>query len=103
MRTCSIRGAPWRYGTAQIIKAVRAAAAIGVPHVITTEGEPSTDFGNRLTEEERLLLIAENSLRATWPHQRLDGETKSEARGGRGSYFFPGQSLEQLAKHLSGQ
>lgn len=51
--------APWRYGTAQIIKAVRAAAAIGVHHVITTEGESSTDFGNRLTEEERLLLIAE--------------------------------------------
>src|SRR5438094_113178 len=34
--------APWRYGTGEIIKAVRAAGAIGVPHVITTEGEPET-------------------------------------------------------------
>jgi inosose dehydratase len=51
--------APWRYGSAQIIKAVRAAAAIGVRHVITTEGEPSTDFGMSLGEDERILLIAE--------------------------------------------
>ncbi|WP_432523484.1 sugar phosphate isomerase/epimerase family protein [Kineococcus sp. SYSU DK006] len=51
--------APWRYGTAEIIKAVRAAAAIGVPHVITTEGEPETDFGRRLTRQEALFSILE--------------------------------------------
>lgn len=34
--------APWRYGTSQIIKTVRAAAAMGIPHAITTEGEPKT-------------------------------------------------------------
>lgn len=51
--------APWRYGTAEIIKAVRAAAAIGVPHVITTEGEPATDFGRALSAEEAVLLICE--------------------------------------------
>ncbi len=51
--------APWRYGTAQIIKAVRAAAAIGIPHVITTEGEPSTPFGEQLNDDHALLLIAE--------------------------------------------
>lgn len=51
--------APWRYGTTQILKAVRAAAAIGVPYVITTEGEPNTAFGHSLTEDERLFAIRE--------------------------------------------
>ncbi|MFC1466540.1 MAG: sugar phosphate isomerase/epimerase family protein [Candidatus Brachytrichaceae bacterium NZ_4S206] len=51
--------APWRYGTAQIIKAVRAAAAMGVKHVITTEGDPKTDFGHHLTEKEALFTIRE--------------------------------------------
>ncbi len=51
--------APWRYGTAQIIKAVRAAAAMGIPHVITTEGEPKTAFGESLSEDEQVFTIAE--------------------------------------------
>lgn len=51
--------APWRYGTAQIIKAVRAAAAIGVKHVITTEGDPKTEFGHNLSEREALFNIRE--------------------------------------------
>jgi inosose dehydratase len=51
--------APWRYGTAQIIKAVRAAAAIGVKHVITTEGDPKTAFGHGLSEREALFAIRE--------------------------------------------
>lgn len=51
--------APWRYGTAQIIKAVRAAAALGVRHVVTTEGEPVTEFGRGLSREQAVLLIAE--------------------------------------------
>jgi len=51
--------APWRYGTSQIIKAVRMAAAIGVKHVITTEGEPSTEFGHNLTTDEALFTIRE--------------------------------------------
>ncbi|MCL4301492.1 MAG: sugar phosphate isomerase/epimerase [Anaerolineae bacterium] len=51
--------APWRYGTAQIIKAVRAAAAMGVKHVITTEGDPKTDFGHNLSEREALFSIRE--------------------------------------------
>ncbi|MFP4068475.1 MAG: sugar phosphate isomerase/epimerase family protein [Spirochaetaceae bacterium] len=49
--------APWRYGTSQIIKAVRAAAAMEVPHVITTEGEAHTDYGRSLTESEALFTI----------------------------------------------
>jgi inosose dehydratase len=51
--------APWRYGTAQIIKAVRAASAIGVPYIITTEGDPSTEFGRRLTHDEAIFSVLE--------------------------------------------
>lgn len=51
--------APWRYGTAQIMKAVRAAAAMGVKHVITTEGDPKTEFGHNLSEREALFSIRE--------------------------------------------
>lgn len=51
--------APWRFGSPQLIKAIRAAALIGVKHVITTEGEPSTDFGRQLTADERLFTIRE--------------------------------------------
>lgn len=51
--------APWRYGTAQIIKAIRAAAAIGVEYVVTTEGEPSTSFGHSLTEDQKIFSVIE--------------------------------------------
>jgi len=51
--------APWRYGTAQILKAVRAAATAGIPCVITTEGEPRTAFGHGLSRREGVLLIRE--------------------------------------------
>jgi len=51
--------APWRFGTAQIIKAIRAAALIGVKHVITTEGEPSTLFGHSLSGDDRIFSIRE--------------------------------------------
>ncbi len=51
--------APWRYGNPQIIKAIRSAAAIGVKHVITTEGDPTTDFAESLSDAERVLIIAE--------------------------------------------
>lgn len=51
--------APWRYGTAQLIKAVRLAAAIGVKHVITTEGEPVTDFGKNMTDDQAIFTVLE--------------------------------------------
>lgn len=51
--------APWRYGTSEIIKAVRAAGAIGVKHVVTTEGEPETAFGRGLTRAEAVFTIVE--------------------------------------------
>lgn len=51
--------APWRYGTSQIIKAIRMAAAIGVEHVITTEGDAHTSFGENLTDDQALFSIRE--------------------------------------------
>lgn len=51
--------APWRYGTGEIIKAIRAAAAIGIPHVVTTEGEPVTEFGRSLDRQDSLVILAE--------------------------------------------
>jgi inosose dehydratase len=51
--------APSRYGTSQIIKAVKMAGAIGVKHVITADGEPKTQFGKSLTTTEAVFSIAE--------------------------------------------
>ena len=51
--------APDVYGTMQIIKAIRLAADLGIPEVITTEGDPKTKFGHALTERERLFTICE--------------------------------------------
>lgn len=51
--------APDVYGTYQIIKAIRLAADLGIPEVITTEGDPKTEFGHRLTEAEQLFSIRE--------------------------------------------
>lgn len=51
--------APWRYGTSQLIKALKMAAAIGVKHIITAEGEPKTTFGQNLTVDEAVFTISE--------------------------------------------
>ncbi len=51
--------APWRYGTSQIIKAVRLAATLGIEHVVTTEGDPHTEFGENLTEDQSVFMISE--------------------------------------------
>lgn len=50
---------PDTYGTAQIIKAIRLARLLGIPDVITTEGDPKTEFGHKLTPAERLFTIRE--------------------------------------------
>lgn len=47
------------YGTNEIIKAIRLAHILGIKHVITTEGDPKSDFGHNLTPEERLFSIRE--------------------------------------------
>jgi inosose dehydratase len=50
---------PARYGTAEIIKAVKLAALMKIPHVITTEGDPKTAWGHRLTHDQRIFTITE--------------------------------------------
>jgi inosose dehydratase len=51
--------APDRYGTHQIIKAIKLAHFLGVRQVITTEGDPKTAFGHQLTDDQRLFSIRE--------------------------------------------
>lgn len=58
--------APDAYGTHQIIRAIKLAHFLGIGQVITTEGDPKTDFGRGLTPEERLFTIRE---KLHWPVQ----------------------------------
>ncbi|MGA1530919.1 MAG: sugar phosphate isomerase/epimerase family protein [Kiritimatiellia bacterium] len=50
---------PARYGTAQIIKAIKLAHFLGVKQVITTEGDPKTGFGHNLTDDQRVFSVVE--------------------------------------------
>ena len=50
---------PDRYGTQEIIKAVRLANLLGIKQVITTEGDPKTQFGQKLKPNERIFTIKE--------------------------------------------
>ncbi|WP_018970393.1 sugar phosphate isomerase/epimerase family protein [Rubritalea marina] len=50
---------PDRYGTVEIIKAIRLAHHLGIKQVITTEGDAKTDFGHSLNQEQQLFSIAE--------------------------------------------
>jgi len=50
---------PDRYGTTEVIKAIRLANLLGVKQVITTELEPKTDFGKGLTRDQALFSISE--------------------------------------------
>lgn len=51
--------APDRYGTREIINAIKLAHFLGVKQVITTEGDPKTDFGHCLTDQERVFSVRE--------------------------------------------
>jgi inosose dehydratase len=55
---------PDTYGTAQIIKAIKLAHFMGIEQVITTEGDPKTDFGHQLTDDQRLFTICDKLY---WP------------------------------------
>lgn len=50
---------PGKYGTAEIMKAVQFAAAIGIKDVITTETDPRSEWAERLTYEQRVFIVAE--------------------------------------------
>jgi inosose dehydratase len=47
------------YGTTEIIKAIRLAHLLGIRHIITTEGDPKTEFGHKLSHAERIFAIRE--------------------------------------------
>jgi inosose dehydratase len=50
---------PARYGTNEIMKAIKLAALMGVDYVVTTEGEAHTPWSERLGFEQRVLVTAE--------------------------------------------
>jgi len=47
------------YGTAEIIKAIRLAKLLGIKHVITSDGDPKTRFGEGLSKSEKIFSICE--------------------------------------------
>lgn len=51
--------APFRYGTSQLMKAIKLAAFMGVKHVVTAEGEPQTVFGKSLSHGEAIFSVVE--------------------------------------------
>jgi inosose dehydratase len=50
---------PGMYGTAEIMKAVQFAAAIGIKEVITTDTDPRSEWAENLTYEQRVFTMAE--------------------------------------------
>jgi len=50
---------PARYSTAEIMKAIQLAAGLGVRDVITTDGEPSSNWSRRLSYDEKVFIVAE--------------------------------------------
>ena len=72
---------PDRYGTCEIIKAVRLAALLGIRHVITTEGDPKTSFGENLTKEQRIFTICEKLYEPLQWAVELDVELLLEPHG----------------------
>lgn len=72
---------PARYATEEIMKAVRLASDMGVDHVITTEGEPKTDWGLDLTREEQLFVTAEKLREPVRLAEELDVKILLEPHG----------------------
>jgi inosose dehydratase len=69
------------YGTHEIIKAIRLAKLLDVKHVITTEGDPKTEFGKSLTPKERLFCIREKLQSPVEWAQQLGVELLLEPHG----------------------
>ena len=72
---------PETYGTAQIIKAIRLAALLGIEHVITTEGDPKTDFGHALSRDEQIFAIREKLYTPVLWAEELGVELLLETHG----------------------
>jgi len=69
------------YSTHQIIKAIRLAHLLGIKHVITTEGDPKTDFGHQLTYEQMLFAIRERLYEPVRWAEELGVELLLETHG----------------------
>ncbi len=50
---------PGKYQTAEIMKAIKMAAAIGVKEVVTTETDPRSDWAKNLSYDQMIFTIAE--------------------------------------------
>jgi inosose dehydratase len=48
---------PGRYGTHEIVKAIKLAHFLGIDQVVTAEMEPHTEFGQGLSTDEMILII----------------------------------------------
>jgi inosose dehydratase len=51
--------APQRYGTHELVKAIRLASLLGVTQVVTAEGDAKTDFGHNLSREQAIFACQE--------------------------------------------
>jgi inosose dehydratase len=72
---------PDRYGTFEIIKAIRLAHLLGIKHVITAEGDPKTPFGHNLTPDERIFSLCEKLYEPVRWAEELDIELLLEPHG----------------------
>jgi inosose dehydratase len=72
---------PSTFGTPQIIKAIKLAHFLGVEQVVTTEGEPETDFGKSLTYEQRFFAIQERLYHPIQWAKELNIQLLIEAHG----------------------
>lgn len=50
---------PGKFGTAEIMKAVHFAAAIGIKDIVTTDTEPVSEWAERLSYEQMIFICAE--------------------------------------------
>jgi inosose dehydratase len=50
---------PSRFGTSEIMKAIRLAHDLGVEHVISTEGHPQTEWAHKLSFKEQVLVVVD--------------------------------------------
>jgi len=72
---------PARYGTHELIKAIRLAHDLGVKQIITTEGDAKTDFGHGLTHEQRLFAVQEKLHEPLRWAEELDRQILIEPHG----------------------
>lgn len=50
---------PGLFGTAEIMKAIKFAAAIGIKDVVTTETDPRSEWAHKLTYDQQIFTVAE--------------------------------------------